>query len=151
MNIDTYIARLKAVADNYTEYVYKELKESENYVLRIPRLRMSISGTDANDKKISPLYAESTKKRKQRKGQRTSNVTLKDSGDLRSSFYLVREGSAIDFRVGNFPYINDLVSHYSGNELFGFSPKDEAEIYRIFIKPALEKLISGDGIIDDIF
>ena len=131
--------------------VLKELKDSEPYVLGIPKRRLYNFGTDANDVPISPEYADSTKTKKKSKGQRTSFPTLRDTGVLYKSFKLVSEGSAIDFRVPNNKKTMGLTEHYGDNELFGFSPKDEEQIFKLFIKPALDDLIEGDGIIDNIF
>lgn len=148
MKLDTYISRLTTATADLTSFIFKDLKGRENYVLAVPKRRLGVSGTDANDEKINPLYAESTIRRKKNKGQSTRHVTLKDTGNLYSTFKLVKENSAIDFSVPITEKSIGLVEHYDNNELFGFSQKDNEEINRIFIKPTLEKLLEGDGIID---
>jgi hypothetical protein len=147
MNVDSYINRLKNVSKNHGKYVMNLLEERKGYVLGIPKQRLYQKGTDANDLKIKPAYKESTIERKRRKGKRTSHVTLNYTGKLWRSFKLIREGNSIDFTVPNNDVTDFLTSHYSGNELFGFSPKDAEEIYRRFIEPPLEELIyPKDGI-----
>lgn len=148
MKLDTYISRLTSASNDLTNFIFKDLKSREAYVLAVPKRRLGVSGTDANDQQINPLYAESTIRRKKKKGQSTRHVTLKDTGNLYSTFKLVKENSAIDFRAPATKKSRGLVEHYDSNELFGLSPKDNEEIYRIFIKPTLEELLEGDGIID---
>lgn len=145
MKLDAYINRLQKVTDNPTKWFYDVIKGRENYVLAIPKRRLGLLGTDANDKKISPAYKESTISRKKRKGLRTSVVTLKYTGRLYDSFKLINNTNAIDFTAST-PYLSDLTSHYSSNELIGFSPKDEEQIVRLFIDPALDELINGVNI-----
>lgn len=143
MRLDDYIARLNVVIKNPDDWFFKIVKGREQYVLAIPRRRLSLMGTDANDKLITPKYADKTIKNKQRKGQRTKNVTLKDTGKLHQSFELIKENGAIDFKA-DAPYLFKLQEHYDGNELIGFSPKDNEQIFKLFILPELEELINQD-------
>ena len=145
MDIDVYIKRLQKVANDYQSFVFNVSKKSEPYILAIPKRRLFNKGTDANDTSIKPSYEDSTIATKKSRGQRTSHVTLRDSGDLYKSFKLVKEGNSIDFTVPNNDVTDFLSGHYSGNELFGFSPDDGEKIFKLFIKPALDDLINGDG------
>ena len=148
MELNTYIQKLQKVANNPTDFVFKILVTNKTYVLAVPKRRLLESGTDANDLLITPSYAVQTVKRKNKKGQTTTHVTLKDTGRLYRSFKLIREGSIIDFTAPIDLKTGELADHYSGNELFGFSPTDSDEIFLEFIKPALIDLIEGDGNID---
>lgn len=148
MDLDTYINRLTAVANNYNGYVTKLLESRKGYVLAIPKQRLYQHGTDANDEKISPVgksysvYSKSYVKKKRKKGKRTSHVTLNYSGRLWSSFKLITTQKGIDFKPQETKVTRFLEGHYSNNKLFGFSPKDEEQIFKLFIKPELQKLIN---------
>lgn len=147
MRLDQYINRLSKVSKNPSKWFFEILQGRENYVLAIPKRRLSLLGTDAYDKKITPSYSKPTIERKSRKGQRTGNVTLKDSGALHKSFKLISNQNSIDF-TASASYLSDLTNHYSSNELIGFSPKDEEQIFKLFIVPEFNSLINGAGDIE---
>ena len=148
MNLDTYINRIQNLSQNLEKKVYEELKNAENFVLAIPKRRMSLYGTDANDKPITPLYSPATVKRKRKKGKTASHVTLRETGKWKKSFRLMREGKNITFTAPNNAKTGFLVNKYSSNELFGFSPQDGEKIFQIWIKPYINDIIYPDENID---
>jgi hypothetical protein len=69
----------------------------------------STGGTIRTDKAIAtgrPYYAESTEKRKKRKGMRTDNVTLTESGNMFDNLqvYVSNESVRIEVNQQNVPY-----------------------------------------------
>lgn len=148
MKVSNYIIGLENLANDYGGFIFKILKVREAYVLAIPKRRLSIFGTDAKDNLITPKYSEGTVKRKKSEGKISSHVTLRQTGNLYSTFRIVKENGSIDFTVPNNDVTSFLSEHYSSNELFGFSPKDEEKIYNLFIKPAIEKIINPKEGID---
>lgn len=148
MDLSVYLARIENLTKNYENHVYELLERSSNYVLAIPKQRMYLRGTDANDEKITPSYDEWTIRDKKAKGQVTSHVTLRNTGAWKRSWKLVKEGTKITFTAPNDLKTGFLVSHYSSNELFGFSPKDGEQIYKNWIKPDIEGIIYPSETID---
>ena len=67
MDLEIYINKLNIAVSDYSSFIHNILSKREAYVLAIPKRRISLSGTDANDQKITPLYAQSTIKKKQKK------------------------------------------------------------------------------------
>lgn len=80
------------------------------------------TGEDSQGKDIQPSYALSTRVTKRRKGQKISNVTLKDTGDLERSIKVDAKVNEMIISA-NVEYFKYLVNHYSDNILLGIQPK----------------------------
>ena len=148
MNLTQYIQYLESLQDNYADMLYDALKNREAYILAIPKRRLTNFGTDANDKKITPEYSPITKRIKGKKGKRISHVTLRDTGQLYRSFKIEKQGEAIDFFAPVNEKTSFLTTHYSSNELFGFSPRDIIEIDKLFLNGIAQKILKMDELDD---
>lgn len=148
MNLTQYIQYLESLQENYVDILYEALRDREAYILAIPKRRLTNFGTDANDKKITPEYSPITKAIKGKKGKRISHVTLRDTGQLYQSFRIEKQGEAIDFSAPLNEKTSFLVSHYSSNELFGFSPRDIIEIDKLFLNRVAENVLKMDELDD---
>jgi len=148
MDLDTYVKRIEHLGNNYTKEVWKLLSGVDGYILGIPKQRMYLYGTDANDMPLRPKYKPSTIKKKKKKGQTSSHVTLRDTGKWKASWKLVKVGNKITFTAPNDSKTGYLVEHYEGNELFGFSPRDGEEIFKRWIKPYIDDIIFPNEKID---
>jgi hypothetical protein len=81
-------------------------------------VQLYVEGKDANDLSLVPSYAISTVKAKKRKGQKTSNVTLKDTGALYASVTIDALTTEMIIAT-NKEYFKYLVVHYKNNQILG--------------------------------
>lgn len=99
-------------------------------------------GKDSNDKNLQPSYALSTRIVKRRKGQPTSRVTLKDTGDLYKSIKV--DAKTNEFIISaNVEYFKYLVNHYSLNIILGLNHDFLDKFTKKKILPNLEKTWKG--------
>lgn len=77
------------------------------------------SGIDSNGVALSPPYAESTKQRKRRKGQRIDHVTTRDTGDFHDSLLFDYRDTEIAVGSDDPKYIY-LTNKY-GNQILGLT------------------------------
>ena len=84
-SISIYINELKKINSNFDFEVGKILRKNEGKILSIIKLRLFNRGVDGDNKKILPSYANRTIADKKKKGQRTSHVTLRDTGGFYKS------------------------------------------------------------------
>ena len=95
-------------------------------------------GEDAAGKELVPSYALSTKIIKSRKGQKTSNVTLKDSGDFYKSIKIDTTVTQAIF-TANVEYYKYLVAHYNTPNILGITRENKKEFISKYIEPNLQK------------
>lgn len=78
------IKALQAIQDNRDKWVLEFIDENKDLVLSLNRAQL-YEGQKGDNTPTAPPYAPSTIQRKQRKGQPTSRVTLKDDADFYDS------------------------------------------------------------------
>ena len=95
-------------------------------------------GQDAEQSEISPSYALSTIVTKQKRGQPTDRVTLKDTGALYDSIRV--EATATQLIISaNVEYYKYLVIHYDTNILLGLQKPFLEQYIKLGIKPTLRR------------
>jgi len=95
-------------------------------------------GKDSMNVNFVPDYATSTKKYKQRNGQPTNRVTLKDSGDLYDSI-TIQANTTQAIISTNIEYFKYLVAHYDRNTILGIQD-DAMEAFLVrYTLPEIEK------------
>lgn len=86
---------------------------------------------------ITPLYAESTKKRKTKLGQPTDRVTLKDTGDYYDSITVEAKTDRLIIMT-NITYASFLTARY-GDDVLGLTVENMTEIVNQLLIPEIEK------------
>ena len=101
-------------------------------------------GQDAEQSEISPSYALSTVIAKQKKGQPTDRVTLKDTGALYDSIRV--EATATQLIISaNVEYYKYLVIHYDTNILLGLQEPFLKKYIEVGVIPTIKR--NWDGIL----
>lgn len=92
MTLENYIKELESLEKNIPSLVQKFVKENSNYFLGNVKQRFYQKGIDGSGNKIGN-YAQSTIERKEKSSprQRTSHVTLRDSGNWYRSLFVKYE------------------------------------------------------------
>ena len=102
--------------------------------------RHGINGKEVKIASYAP-YAESTIKKKKKKGQPTSRVTLRDTGDFHRAMFMVFEPDG--FYVTSEDYKTPFLVKKYGDEIFRLSDKNLTRILRSHIRKELIKRIKA--------
>lgn len=82
------IERIERFRDNINNYISMIVFRHRDYIIaQNVEIQMYEFGVDAKNMSFGS-YAESTKKRKKAKGQKISNVTLRDTGEFHESIFV---------------------------------------------------------------
>jgi hypothetical protein len=120
------------------DFEMAEITETEEARRRITEANVSQLydyGRRADGREITPPYAESTIKRKRRRGQPTNRVTLRDTGAMHSRLQVVADDADL-FLYSDRPYVRYLLERY-GKEIFGLTEEAARRIAREVYAPAL--------------
>lgn len=132
-SIKNLVSRLRKFKPVLEDALKQEVERNWYYLTECIRMQL-YAGLDGYDNELRPLYAQRTIKRKQRKGQPTDRVTLKDTG----KFYLSLD---VEFDDNGFRIVSDdgkskyLIAKY-GEPIFRLSNEDLSRFLNA-IRPAL--------------
>lgn len=141
--IQSMIDALRDFRQREGEYILGSVRENEAVVIDMNaeeqlfekgenRLGVSI----ADYRPYSPVTIEE----KRMRGQPYNRVTLRDTGDFESSFYIRYSGDSFEITASDWK-TDDLVRKY-GKEIFGLNRDNLDELIRSYILPFLrEKLV----------
>lgn len=102
--------------------------------------RRGITGKEVKIASYAP-YAESTIKKKKKKGQPTTRVTLRDTGDFHKATFIVFESDG--FYVTSEDYKTPFLIKKYGDEIFRLSDKNLTRIIKSHIRKELIKRIKA--------
>lgn len=123
------------------EVIEEVLRENEDIIIDMNvEDQLYERGVDRHGRAIIDYapYSPVTIEYKKLKGQPTSRVTLRDSGDFHHSFFIKfgNEGFKIDASDSK---TDDLLSSY-GDAILGLTKENFADLAENYIKPELAKL-----------
>jgi len=103
--------------------------------------QMFDKGQKSTGLSITPSYAQSTISIKQKKGQPTDRVTLKDTGDYYESIIVDAQATQLIIR-SNITYAVFLANRY-GSDVLGLTVENLTNIVNQLIVPQLDKNINN--------
>lgn len=132
--------RLRAFKNNLPELLEEVVRDKEDVIIAaITNDQLFRRGVNGRDKKIMEYmpYKPSTIRKKQKKGQPTTRVTLKDTGDFYKSMLVVfdSEGFYITSSDDKAKY---LIKKY-GDSIFRLTDKNLTRILRSHIRKEIIK------------
>ena len=139
--IDEKVQALRRFKDRVDEIIIEEAKKQEEEILIMVKQEQLFQGIDAQGRQISPPYAESTIKRKIKKGQPTDRVTLKDTGFFYFSFFIDYQPKEFTIQAEDIKTIF-LLARY-GLDILGLTP-DNIDKLSGLIRPELLKRLKGE-------
>lgn len=134
--------RLRAFKDNLPELLEKVVRDKEDVIIAtITNDQLFRRGVNGRDEKIMNYmpYRPSTIYKKHKKGQPTTRVTLKDTGDFYKSMFVVFDSEGF-YITSNDDKAQYLVKKY-GNSIFRLTDKNLTRILRSHIRKELVKHI----------
>lgn len=129
-NLESYQAQLPDV-------VLDAVYQNEGKVLDLVRDdQLNAQGIDGAGRKIKPTYTAFTRQIKRDKGQITSHVTLRDTGETQDTMGM-EYGSDFFYPVATTPQVEGLLRKY-GSRIFDLTPKSVSETAKI-VRPDIFK------------
>ena len=135
--------RVKAFNDKLTNgtYIRTIIEENDSYIIDMnAEQQLYEQGVNTYGVKIMDYkpYQPLTIRIKREKGQPIDRVTLRDTGDFQSSFYLEIGNEQFEIKANDWK-TDDLIKKY-GREILGLTDAHISELIWIFIYPdILEK------------
>lgn len=123
------------------------LNHEDEIISMIAEDQMYNKGITGKKTEITPYYHTSTIKRKQRKGQRTDHVTLKDSGLFYNKMHINFDENGF-YITSDAEYTQDLIDKY-GTAIFRLTNENLNIIIHKYIRPDLQQKLIESLAIDD--
>ena len=138
------IKRLKALQDGIYEEIQDAFDKKQVEVIEYnTNKQLFKKGERSDGARLIPKYAESTKRIKRKKGQRISNVTLRDTGDFYKSIKVDAREEEVEIKTdGSLNYSDHLENRY-GALIYGLQPKFLRQFYNRFIKKRVKRLVKN--------
>lgn len=135
--IENLIQSLESFLHEQNHYIEEAIKRNSAIIVESNVFQMYELGQKRTGKSITPPYSPAYKKVKQRKGQRTDHVTLRDTGAFHASLYVdyFNEGFEIKAKDFKTPF---LVNRYSP-DILGLKDDSLKAICDEFITPYLRQ------------
>jgi len=118
--ISRFNRKLKQLKDSINPTIQETINKHKPLIIDQQTEEQMFEGKDSEGLNFVPKYALSTKKIKQKKGQPTNRVTLKDSGDLYKSITVDALTNEMIIKA-NVEYFKYLVVHYNRNKILGLN------------------------------
>lgn len=143
LTIKNLVYKLRKFKDVVDQELKNEILKNEDFIVEMiaqeQLYKKGINGFNVKLRDIHP-YAQSTIKKKKRKGQVTSRVTLRDSGDMYKSLHIEFDSEGF-YVTSTVEYEKYLKKKY-GKSIFRLSDANLARLLDGYIKPQLRyKLI----------
>lgn len=133
-SIRNLLYRLRKFKPVLEQSLKEEIENHEDILTDIIRTQL-YSGIDGYMREIRPPYAPRTIKIKQRKGQPTDRVTLRDTGEFYNSLRIEFDDSGFRI-VSNDDKAKYLIARYGG-AILRIQNEDFTKFLRFYIRPVL--------------
>jgi hypothetical protein len=145
MQIDEYIYSLKKIRDRVDKIAEAAIKSKRAAILTTVRTRLYQKGLDGTGKLIGE-YTPNTVKIKRKKNQKTSFITLRDTGTFYGSMFLEVSGRFYDINASA-PIAVELVARY-GESILDLTLQEQQALVQSAVDLAIELEINKLGNID---
>jgi hypothetical protein len=141
--LDNMIDKLKKFQNNTSEIIKGIITANQSIIVDMnTQDQLFEKGIDNKGTKLDSYhpYRQSTIKIKQMKGQPTNRVTLRDTGEFQSSFYLDIKDDSFEIKASD-RKTSELMRNYSP-DIFGLTDQNMNEISEHYIKPKMIEILS---------
>lgn len=145
MTIQQYVEKLKEFNNDLPKTVDMILKKNEGTILGMLKLRLYNYGTDGNYELIG-YYSNNTKKRKSAKGQKSSFITLRDTGAFYAGMYLESKDGI--YKIDSLDPVTPILTMLYGKEILELTFKQQTDIINNIINTNLQNIFDSIGNID---
>jgi len=135
--ISEYILNIDNFKDSLLQEIKLEIIKNQGKILSKAKLRLFNYGIDGEGKKIMPTYSPSTIEFKKIKRQRTSFVTLRDTGEFYGSMFIdFKENEVI---INSMSYKTSFLILKYGVSIMRLTEQEELFIIDSIIEPFIIK------------
>lgn len=135
--LDELISKLKSFEDEIIKVIEEAIRANEDFIVALNyEDQLYDGGVDRDDVPLKPPYAESTVKRKKRKNQITSHVTLRDEGIFHKSFYIYYGDD--NFEIMTSDPIEPILKWMYNEKILGLTDTNKQYVFEKIIAPAIE-------------
>lgn len=99
--ITDLITKLEDFKENINDYLEQAAIEAEDTIIDMNIYQLYDEGKDKDGRPITPEYAPATVEIKRRKGQPTNRVTLRDTFDWQSSFWVNYQEDGFEIKASD--------------------------------------------------
>lgn len=138
MDIKQYKAKLEQIRDDLPRKVDIIIQNNARFIIGQFKLRLYNKGTDGEGKLIGN-YTKKTIESKKKKGQKTSFVTLKDTGDFYGSLFLAKRGENYEITSSD-PKAERLFEQY-GDSILDLTEQETEKIILDIVIPQLQQVL----------
>jgi hypothetical protein len=131
------IGRLKNIDEGFESLVIESAKAKEVEIVQMNTEQLN-DGQRADDKPVTPSYAQRTITRKRRTGQPFNRVTLRDKGDFHDSFLVEFKETEFELKASD-PKAEFLTPKYTPN-IYGLNEANMQKL-REQLTPILKQKI----------
>ena len=140
--LDELISRLKNFQDEMIKVIEDVIRENEDFIIALNyEDQLYDRGVDRDDVPLKPSYAESTIKRKKRKNQITSHVTLRDEGVFHKSFYIYYGED--NFEIMTSDPIEPILKWMYNEKILGLTDSNKQYVFEKIVFPAINEKIKS--------
>lgn len=140
----TALEKIRRLTNNLAKYqaslsgvVLDSVYDNEGKILDLVRDdQLTAKGIDGTGRPIRPLYTAFTKQIKRDKGQTTSHVTLRDTGETQDTMGMEYTSNSF-YPVATTPQVEGLLRKY-GKRIFDLTPQSVSAAARI-VRPQIFK------------
>jgi len=144
MTLENYIANLQTLKSELPEKVDKIIMKNQAFIVGMLKQRLYMYGTDGNYDLIGQ-YSKRTKEIKKANNQKSSFITLKDSGRWYAAMYI--DSNNGEYIIDSKDWKTPLLIEVYGESILELTFKQQDDIIKNIIEPELQKYInsiSGD-------
>ena len=143
--LDDYLKGLKDFEKKYESIVKDAIKQNEGKIIGMVKLRLFNTGIDGSGKLIGH-YTQLSKDLKKLSGQRSSFITLRDTGNWYRSMFLDLDNDKLILNASNWK-TSKLIRNY-GESILEFTEAEQLMIVQTIIEPAIIKAFPEYGIVN---
>lgn len=138
MTLDNYIASLKELKSNMPKKVDEIIIKNKQFIVGMLKQRLYTYGTDGNYDLIGQ-YSKNTIISKKANNQKTSFITLRDSGRWYAGMYL--DTSNGEYSIDSTDWKTGLLVDVYGPAILELTFKQQTDIIQNIIEPELQKYL----------
>lgn len=141
MTLEKYISKLNTDKTKLVDEINIAMNKSSSWILKTIKNRLYQRGLDGNEKKIGN-YAESTLAIKRANNQRSSFITLRDSGDFYNAMYT--EWTGKDLIIDSSDIKTDLLINLYGPAILELTNFEVRVLIDTVIDPVITKFLNDN-------
>lgn len=145
-DLNSYIEDLIKLESSLDEHLKKIVLSKSGVLLTRLKLRLWNLGVDGTGNLIQPEYTEETKSIKRRDGQRSSHVTLRDTGSFYKGMYVSFHNNEVE--IFSSDYKEDLLTEKYGDAILELTTEEQDWFMATIIDDEVQRIL--DELNDDI-